>query len=92
MQISIKTFNELMKEKHKFLIKTVNGHQGVPYNSEGSQGDYNETFKYYRHEEFPENIFLKETSMTDSYGEGDSITGYMFVTGKEKQITVFEPI
>lgn len=93
--ISIKVLNELLSEeqRNKYLINEENGHQGIPDNdSEGYQGEYNETFHYYQHPEMPKNIFLKTTTHTDSYGYNKSIVEYQFVEGKKEQITVYKPV
>lgn len=92
--VTIGVLNELLSEKtrEKFLFDSSNGYQGVPENGEGYQGEYNKKFKFYKHPGLPENVFLKVTIQTDSYGDNESITEYQFVEGKAKQITVFEPI
>lgn len=89
--ISIEQINEFFKNKEKYLVKILKGHQGVIFDG-GNQGEYNETFRFYKHPSFPENIFLQETIITDSYGDGEYVTLIQFVEGKEKTITVFEPI
>lgn len=88
----IKAFNEVMSKKSSYLAQTGTGHTGVPQDRDGYQGEYNETFIFYKHPDFPENLFLRETIHTDSYGEGASIVEVKFVEGKEKKITIFEPI
>jgi hypothetical protein len=91
--ITIKTLNELLSEKtrSKYLVNEQKGYMGVPSGGEGNQGEYNETFKYYKHNDMPENIFLQVAYQTDSYGDNDAITDIKFVEGKAKQITVYEP-
>lgn len=56
------------------------------------QGEYNETFKFYKHPGLPEGVFMKEAYNTDSYGYDAKLETVEFVKGKEKQITVYEPI
>jgi len=90
--IKISVLQELFKNKNKYFLNKKNGHTGVPDDGEGNQGEYNEYFKYYRHPEMPENLFMRERYETDSYGETEGITHTEFVKGKEKTITVFEPI
>jgi hypothetical protein len=92
--INIKVLNELLSSssKGKYRIHTAEGHQGIPDSYEGSQGDYNETFEFYQHPEMPKNMFLKVTMHTDSYGDNDFIYELQFVEGKEKTITIYEPI
>jgi len=87
--ISIKVLNELMSNttKHKYKVSTIKGDQ-----NDGYEDSYNETFEFYKHPELPENIFLKITMRTDSYGENDFIHEIQFVEGKEKTITIYEPI
>ena len=43
--------NELLQEstRYKYFLSESKGHTGVPDSGDGSQGEYNETFKYYRH-------------------------------------------
>ena len=93
--ISIKVLNELLSNstKRKYKVIHLPGHKGVDDSSgEGDQGEYNETFEFYQHPEMPKNIFLKITMRTDSYGDNDFIHEIQFVEGKEKTITVYEPI
>lgn len=87
--ISIKVLNELMSKdtKHKYKINIVEGGRELY-----GEGGYNETFEFYQHPEMPKNIFLKITMRTDSYGDSNFIYGLQFVEGKEKTITVYEPI
>lgn len=92
--ISIKILNELLSEKTKkqYFLSEEKGHWGVPDGGEGNQEDYNETLKYYRHPEMPENVFLQISWRTDSYGDNEFMAELKFVQGRAKQITVYEPI
>lgn len=92
--IDPKILNEVLSEstRKKYFISELKGHNGVPDNGDGSQGEYNETFKYYRHPEMPQSIFLQITYHTDSYGDSPTINEMKLVEGKEKQITIYEPI
>jgi len=90
--VTIKSFNEVMSNKSSYKTQTTIGHTGVPDDGEGNQGEYNEKFIFYKHPEFPEGVFLRETIHTDSYGYNESIEEVQFVEGKEKMITVYEPI
>lgn len=91
--ILITTLQEFFKNKNKYLVNTEKGHIGIPDNDyDGDHGEYNETFKFYKHPDFPEGIFFRETWHTDSYGDNNSVVEYGFVEGKEKTITVYEPI
>lgn len=92
--ISIKVLNEILSEdtRGKYFLSDKKGHWGIGDGSDGNQGDYNETFRYYWHPEMPENIFLQVTERTDSYGDNESIVEMKFVQGKSKQVTVYEPI
>jgi hypothetical protein len=90
--ITINSFNEVMNNKNKYKTQTTFGHIGVPEDGEGNQGEYNEKFIFYKHPEFPEGIFLRETINSDSYGYNESIVKVEFVEGKEKTVTVYEPI
>jgi len=94
-KISIKALNELMnpQTKSKFYKSDGKGHEGIQEGYyDGVQGEYNEIFKFYQHPELPENIFMKETHRTDSYGDNDYLHSVEFVEGKAKTITVYEPI
>jgi len=89
----IKAFNEVMQNKNKYEVNKILGHQGIPETeNEGYQDEYNEYFLLYKHPNFPENIYLRETYCTDSYGDNDSITDICFVQGKEKSVLVYEKI
>jgi hypothetical protein len=92
--ISIKVLNELLSadKKHKYIVNSLKGHQGVPGDYRGSQDEYNETFEFYKHPEMSKNIFMRITTRTDSYGGNDFIHEIQFVEGKEKTITIYEPI
>lgn len=87
----IKAFNEIMNNKKKFIVNTKNGHQGIGSYGE-EQDEYNEKFVYYKHDDFPKNIFLRETYHTDSYNDNERVVNVQFVEGQEKTITVYEPI
>jgi len=91
--IKLSVLQELFKNKHQYKVQEVSGHIGVPANHwDGVQGEYNETFIFYKHPELPEGVFMRETYHTDSYGEGKALISVEFVKGKEKTVTVFEPI
>jgi hypothetical protein len=92
MNTLIRAFNEVMGNKKAYITNTNRGHTGVPDDGEGNQGEYNETFIFYKHKDFPEGVFLRETINTDSYGDNESIVEVKFVEGKEKTITIFEPV
>ena len=46
-QISISSFNDVMNNKSKYLVQKTNGHTGVPDDSDGEQGEYNEKFIFF---------------------------------------------
>jgi len=74
-------------------MQEVKGHIGVPEGGDdGNQGEYNEKIIYYKHPGLPEGVFMQEIYQTDSYGYDYSLTEVNFVKGKEKKVTVFEPI
>ncbi len=79
------------KNKQLKFIEKINGHQGIPENYEGNQGEYNEYSNIFQVIDEPE-IFIKVTYQTDSYGSNDSLTSIQFVQGVKKTIEVFEPI
>lgn len=92
--INPKHLNELLQKdtRHKYFLSEAKGHTGVPDGRDGEQGEYNETFKFYRHPEMPPNIFLQVVFVTDSYGDNQTISEMKLVEGKEKKITIYEPI
>lgn len=92
--IKLDVLNELLQSetRKKYFLNKENGHFGVPRDGEGYQGEYNETFEYYKHPELPENVFLQITKHTDSYGCDPTIVEFKFVKGVAKQVTVYEPI
>ena len=76
--ILLKDLQDLLSNKAKYL--------------QGNQGEYNETFKFYKHPGIPNGVFMRETYYTDSYGSNQNLVAVEFVKGKEKTITVFEPM
>lgn len=71
------------------LVKTENGHQGVPSDYEGNQGEYNEFFSVYEiigNNEY----FLKITFNAGSYGNGGFPVSAAFVKPTKKEVTVYE--
>ena len=87
----IKAFNDVMANRNAYKVQEIKGHQGLGSYGE-SQGEYNETFIFYKHKDFPENIFLRETIETDSYGDNEYTASITFVEGKEKTVTIYEPL
>jgi len=85
--IKIKTLNEILKNKQKYFISTSKPESYGEY-----EGNYDEYFRYYKHPDLPKNIFLQETVRTNSYKTDDFVYEINLVEGKEKTITVFEPI
>jgi hypothetical protein len=91
--IKLKDLQDLFKNKNSYKQNTVKGHTGVTGGYDGgTQGEYNEYFIFYKHPGLPEGIFMRETYTTDSYGDNDTCILVEFVEGKEKTITVYEPI
>jgi hypothetical protein len=91
--ILLKDLQDLLTNKSKYKVSEQEGYQGVRnIDYEGQQGEYNEKFIYYKHPKLPENVFMKETYITDSYGNDYSLFSVEFVQGKSKTITVYEPI
>ena len=89
--IQISVLNDLFLNKHLYHINTIGGYQGIPESEdEGIQGEYNEYFKIYRHPDMPENLFMKETWHTDSYGYDEALQSVTFVKSGKKTITVYE--
>jgi len=89
----LKDLQDLLTNKSKYKLKQEElGHQGVPKNGGGNQGEYNEKFVFYKHPSFPKNMFMRETYVTNSYGYDYHLVSVQFVEGREKTITVFEPI
>lgn len=91
--ILLTDLQDLLKNKSKYKVSEQKGHIGIPDDyDEGNQGEYNETFVFYKHKGLPEGVFMKETYYTDSYGSGNSLVSVEFVEAKPKTITVYEPI
>lgn len=90
--ILVTDLQDFFKNKSKYFVNRQEGHKGVPDHGEGEYGEYNKYFKFYKHPSFPANTFFRETWQTDSYGSGEAIISFDFVEGKEKTITVYEPI
>lgn len=90
--ILLSDLQDLLNNKHKYLTSEMKGHNGVSGDGGSLRGEYNETFKYYSHKGLAEGIFMRVTIHTDSYGSNDSIVAIDFVEGKQKTVTVFEPI
>ncbi len=90
--ISIEVLNEVLTNKKNYFTQKEMGHIGVPDNHEGSQGEYNEHFNYYRHHDFPEGVFMRETIHTDSYGDDESVIKIEFVEGVERTVIIYEPV
>lgn len=88
----IKAFNEVMSNKKAYKVNESKGYQGITDSYGEQQGEHNETFMFYKHKDFPESIFLRETYHTDSYNSNEAIVEVKFVEGKEKTITIYEPI
>jgi len=60
-------------------------------NPDGGQGEEGLTHEFYE-VKGEENLFIRLTITTDSYGDNESIQGVQFVRPKEKTVTVFETI
>jgi hypothetical protein len=60
-------------------------------NPDGEQGEEGLTYEFYE-VKGEENLFIRLTITTDSYGDNESIQGVQFVRPKEKTVTVFETI
>jgi hypothetical protein len=73
-------------------MQQVSGHIGVPKGYDGMQEEYNEIIVYYKHPGLPEGVFMMESYRTDSYGNNENLHEIRFVKGKEKKVTVYEPI
>lgn len=91
--ILLADLQELLKNKQRYKVTQQLGHIGIGADDdEGVQSEYNEKFIFYRHPRLPEGVFMKETWQSDSYGSNEAVTGIEFVKGKEKTITIYEPI
>lgn len=56
----------------------------------GLQGEVGEIIKIYSSSELPEDVFIKITYVTDSYGGNEAIDSICFVKEVEKTVTVYE--
>ena len=72
----ILAFNELMQNKFKYKLQETTDNE--EYN--------NKTFIIYSHPDFPENTFLQELKIEDSYGN-TNIHSFKFVKKIEKITT-----
>ena len=95
IKIELSAMNELLDldTKDKYLKSEKLGYQGVTSNSyyeDGVQGEHDEIFKFYSHPSLPENIVMKETYHSDSYGDNLALIEVKFVETKEKTIIVYE--
>lgn len=95
-KVLLSDIQDLLSNKHKYFLSEHKGYQGVSGGKygygDGVQGEHDETFKYYRHPGLPEDVLMKETYHTDSYGHNDGLVKIEFVKAKAKTITVYEPI
>lgn len=93
VSIDIDILNELLNNKSKYIISTQKGYQGINISSlgDGVPGEYNKTLKFYQHPDFPQDVLLRETYHTDSYGDNDNLIKIEFVRAKSKIVTVYEP-
>jgi hypothetical protein len=85
--IKISTLNDFFTNKQKYFVNTSTTESYGSY-----EGSYDEYFKYYKHPDFPQNVFIRETIRTNSYKTDDFVYEMSLVEGKEKTITIFEPI
>lgn len=83
--ILLTDLQDLFNNKDKYFVQEAKGHMGVPDDGGGNQGEYNETFKYYKHPGLPTGVFMVETYQSNSYGNNDSLSAISFVKGKEKK-------
>lgn len=91
--ILLEDLQDLLKNKQNYKLQTEKGHQGISnFTYDGEQEEYNETLVFYKHPGLPDNVFMKETYRTDSYGNNDFLYSVEFIEGKAKTITVYEPI
>jgi len=51
--ILLKDLQDLFLNKNKYFQNEITGHFGVPEDYEGNQGEYNETFRFYKHPGLP---------------------------------------
>ena len=80
--ISSTTYKYRNNVVHEEVVNEVNGDYA-------SQGENGESFKVYD-VGLPDGLFLKVTTITDSYGYNEAVGGVEFVKGKEKKVTVYE--
>lgn len=76
---TIELFNDLLTNRNKY-------HQ-PQYDREDNDGVT--SYKYYQHPEFPNDVFLQESWVYDSYGD-ENLTDLRIVRGEEKIVTIFE--
>ena len=83
---------DLFKNKSKYYETEIPGKTPIAAGACGILGKHNEKFRFYKHPGLPEGIFMKEIHLSDSYGGDFTLSSIEFVEGKEKTITVYEPI
>ena len=95
-----KLLNEILKDLHVYnlknnkeltLISEGKTHDGGVNDGEGNQGEYDEYQKVFRVNKL-EDIYIKFTIRTDSYGDNEYIYSIQFVKPTVKTIQLFEPI
>jgi len=85
--IKISTLNDFFTNKQKYFVNT-----SITESHGNYEGCYDEYFKYYKHPDLPKHVFFRETIRTNSYKTDDFVYNIELVEGKEKTITIFEPI
>lgn len=100
LQINLKDLNTVIDDvlnthRKNSSIEHVSKYSGHTRISEsdkygGVQGEYNEYSHIYSSKLLPDNVFIKKTVATDSYGDGENLTKIEFVKPRSKTIIVYE--
>ena len=88
--MNYKQLNEVFKSLRNIKLKKVSTNQSDNFYSEKNQGDEGVRIDVY--ELGFDVLYLKVTTISDSYGDNESIDSIQFVKPIVKQVTDFEPV
>jgi len=88
--MNYKQLNEVFKQLRNIKLKKVSTNQSTDFYEEKTQGDEGERVDVY--ELGFDDLYLKITTVSDSYGNNESIDSIQFVKPIVKQVTDFEPV
>ncbi len=88
--MNYKKLNEVFKNLRNIKLKKVSTTQSDNFYEEKNQGEEGERIDVY--ELGFDDLFIKITTVSDSYGNNESIDSIQFVKPIVKQVTDFEPV